>query len=206
MILPAASLTVNVRIDERELSALRQRAPGTLETDTLAESLHRATGSHVAVPAKVDFSPIGRIVCPGKQTRHRLAKARKHVVAIPEVGVIALLKVGAIVIRCGEINLKLALNDNRHLNVIALTSLAKGNGQERKTTLAVIPIGAWAKRHILLAVVHHTKPGIVRCLFILNEHTVLELEHLRLGRYVRIGAVLVIQSAGVGEATVRDDI
>ena len=206
MIFPATGLAVNVRIDERKLGALGQPSVGTIEEDALAEPLHRAASCHIAVPAKVDFLPISRIVCPGKQTRHRLAKARKHMCIFSEVIVIAFFKVSAVIIRCSEINLELALNDDRHLNVVALTRLGKGNGQERKAALAVVPIGAWAKRHIVLAVVHYAKRGIVRRVIVLNEHTVLELEHLRLGRHVRIGAILVIQSASVGKAAVRDDV
>ena len=123
-----------------------------------------------------------------------------------KVSVVFFFKFGAVIIRCSEIDLELALNDDRHLNVVALTRLGKGNGQERKATFAIVPIGAWAKRHVLFTVVHHTKCGIARRTIVLNEYTVLELEHLRLGRHVRIGAILVIQSAGVGEAAVRDDV
>ena len=206
MILSATGPAVNVRIDERKLGALGQPSVGTIEEDALTEPLHRAASSHIAVPAKVDFLPIGRIVCPGKQTRHRLAKARKHVCIFSKVSVVFFFKFDAVIIRCSEINLELALNDDRHLNVVALTRLGKGNGQERKAALAVVPIGAWAKRHIVLAVVHYAKRGIVRRVIVLNEHTILELENICFGRHVRIGAILVIQSASVREAAVRDDV
>ena len=123
-----------------------------------------------------------------------------------KVSVVFFFKFGAVIIRCSEIDLELAFNDDRHLNVVALTRLGKGNSQEREAALAVVPIGAWAKRHVVLAVVHHAKRGIVRRVIVLNEHTILELENLCFGRHVRIGAILVIQSASVGEAAVRDDV
>ena len=123
-----------------------------------------------------------------------------------ELSVIALLKVGAVIICCGEVDLELALDDDGHLNVIALARFGKGNGQKRKATLTVVPIGARAKRHIPLAVVHHAKRGIVRRLFVLNERTIVELEHLRLSSYMRVDVILVIQSARVGEAAVGDDV
>ena len=138
-------LVIMRRVHERQLCARGQRPLCSTELNAFAKWPHVAAACQVRIPAILRLLGIRLVVRPGKIARHGLAAANEHVLVVLGA-VVAAAEVRALGIRCRKVDLQHALDDDGHHDPVALASLGKGDGEQVKATLAVIPVSVCADR------------------------------------------------------------